>query len=148
MTTYDMSIHTNPDARAWAKFFCEKYKVWSDDGVEIDSEELMIAWFANAMMAMHDHLTAERDLLLEQMRSDRKQYLDMRDERNALKEACATHANTAPAQQLTDDHRQTIYANQCLVAALDRIHDVLNGVYVDDVAGIVNRAIAENGGLK
>ena len=56
MTTYDMSIHTNPDARAWAKFFCEKYKVWSDDGVEIDSEELMIAWFANAMMAMHDHL--------------------------------------------------------------------------------------------
>ena len=95
-----------------------------------------------------DKLTAERDLLLEQMRSDRKQYLDMRDERNALKEACATHANTAPAQQLTDDHRQTIYANQCLVAALDRIHDVLNGVYVDDVAGIVNRALDANKELK
>ena len=45
---------------------------------------------------------------------------------------------------LRDEHRQTIYANQCLVAALDRIHDVLNGVYVDDVAGIVNRALAAN----
>ena len=35
-------------------------------------------------------------------------------------------------------------ANQNLVAALDRIHDVLNGIYVDDVAGIVNRALAAN----
>ena len=35
-------------------------------------------------------------------------------------------------------------ANAMLVSALDRIHDVLNGVYVDDVAGIVNRAIATN----
>ena len=40
------------------------------------------------------------------------------------------------------------HANQNLVAALDRIHDVLSGVYVDDVAGIVNRAITENKELK
>lgn len=53
---YDMRIHTNPDAQAWAKFFAEKYKVWSEAGVEADTEELMTAWFANAMMAMHDHL--------------------------------------------------------------------------------------------
>jgi hypothetical protein len=51
-TEYDMSIHTNPDAMAWAKFFIgtqEKNKT------DID-EELMTMWFANAMMAMHDHL--------------------------------------------------------------------------------------------
>ena len=35
-------------------------------------------------------------------------------------------------------------ANAMLVAALDRIHDVLNGVYVDDVALIINRALAAN----
>lgn len=49
---YDMSIHTNPDAQAWAKFFCDKYKI---EGVD-DTQDLMVAWFANAMMAMHDHL--------------------------------------------------------------------------------------------
>lgn len=46
---YDMSIHANPDARAWAKFFMECHKGPLD-------EELMTTWFANAMMAMHDHL--------------------------------------------------------------------------------------------
>jgi hypothetical protein len=47
---YDMSIHTNPDAMAWAKFFCEQNPDCGlDDGV-------MVGWFANAMMAMHDHL--------------------------------------------------------------------------------------------
>lgn len=52
---YDMSIHTNPSGMAWAKFFCETTKgmpreVFSDEGY-------MLSWFANAMMAMHDHLT-------------------------------------------------------------------------------------------
>lgn len=47
-TTYDMSIHQNPDAAVWAKFFCEKHP-------EADEGD-MIGWFANAMMAMHDHL--------------------------------------------------------------------------------------------
>jgi hypothetical protein len=31
MNDYDMTIHTNPDARAWAEFFSKKYKVWSED---------------------------------------------------------------------------------------------------------------------
>ena len=39
-------------------------------------------------------------------------------------------------------------ANAMLVAALDRIHDVLNGVYVDDVALIINRALAANKELR
>lgn len=54
MSEYDMSIHANPDARAWAKFFIETYDKASDKPGFI-SEDNMIGWFANAMMAMHDH---------------------------------------------------------------------------------------------
>ena len=51
---YDRSIHNNPDAQAWAKFFIETTK---DMDREIFSiEGYMIAWFASAMMAMHDHI--------------------------------------------------------------------------------------------
>lgn len=50
-----MSIHTNPDARAWAKFFVETYKK-SDDKAAFIAEDNMLGWFANAMMAMHDHM--------------------------------------------------------------------------------------------
>ena len=50
MTDYDMSIHKNPDAAAWAKFFMER-----NPNCGID-EDVMIGWFANAMMAMHDYL--------------------------------------------------------------------------------------------
>ena len=53
---YDMSIHTNPDAAAWAKFFMESK---NKHGWEVD-EELMRAWFANAMMAMHDFMENQR----------------------------------------------------------------------------------------
>lgn len=45
---YDMSIHTNPDAKAWVEFYKKTFP-------EAD-EELMLCWFANAMMAIHDHL--------------------------------------------------------------------------------------------
>ena len=51
--SYDLSIHTNPDAMAWAKLFI-KTKEENPDMV-ID-EALMVAWFSNAMMAMHDFL--------------------------------------------------------------------------------------------
>jgi hypothetical protein len=51
--TYDFSIHRNPDARAWAKFFIET--VEGNPEYKID-EENMVVWFANAMMAMHDHI--------------------------------------------------------------------------------------------
>lgn len=50
MKTYDMSIHTNPSAEAWTKFFMEK-----NPDCNID-EHVMFGWFANAMMAMHDHI--------------------------------------------------------------------------------------------
>ena len=54
---YDLSIHTNPDAQAWAKFFCEQHPGILDEGI-------MVAWFANAMMAMHDHLTGNGPVIL------------------------------------------------------------------------------------
>jgi hypothetical protein len=56
--TYDMNIHHNPDAQAWAKFFMEH-----NPNCGID-EGAMIGWFANAMMAMHDHLTGQRPTVL------------------------------------------------------------------------------------
>ena len=57
---YDRNIHHNPDAQAWAKFFIETTKdmdreVFSDEGY-------MIAWFSNAMMAMHDSMAEKEDL--------------------------------------------------------------------------------------
>jgi hypothetical protein len=52
MSDYDLSIHTNPNAVAWAKFFMESLK---KHGGEVD-EEMMVGWFSNAMMAMHDHM--------------------------------------------------------------------------------------------
>lgn len=55
MSDYDTSIHTNPDAKAWAEFFLKTLteNKWSVDDID---EGLMISWFANAMMAMHDHI--------------------------------------------------------------------------------------------
>lgn len=58
MADYDLSIHQNPDARAWAKFFMETKN--KNPNYVID-EEIMIAWFANAMMAMHDHLMSKNE---------------------------------------------------------------------------------------
>lgn len=63
MTEYDMSIHTNPDAQAWAKFFIETTKDMDRDVFR--DEGYMIGWFANAMMAMHDHITGERITVLD-----------------------------------------------------------------------------------
>lgn len=55
MSDYDLSIHHNPDASAWAKFFMEtKEKVESTQPDEFVTEDNMIGWFANAMMAMYD----------------------------------------------------------------------------------------------
>jgi hypothetical protein len=53
VSDYDLSIHTNPDAREWARFFCKT--VQENPSITLD-EEYMIGWFANSMMAMHDHL--------------------------------------------------------------------------------------------
>ena len=51
---YDRNIHHNPDAQAWAKFFIETTK--DIDREVFGIEGFMIAWFSNAMMAMHNHL--------------------------------------------------------------------------------------------
>ncbi len=50
---YDTSIHTNPDASAWAKFFM---KTQEENPAAVIDETLMVAWFSNAMMAMHDYI--------------------------------------------------------------------------------------------
>ena len=48
--TYDMSIHTNPKAEAWVKFFRDTHPECNVP------DDMMLAWFSNAMMAMHDYL--------------------------------------------------------------------------------------------
>lgn len=48
---YDRSIHSNPDAKAWADFFNETLV---KRGLQPFDPDLMHVWFANAMMAMHD----------------------------------------------------------------------------------------------
>jgi hypothetical protein len=57
MSNYDMNIHHNPDAKAWAEFFAQ-----CNPDINLD-EDLMLGWFANAMMAMHDHLTPRIEAL-------------------------------------------------------------------------------------
>ena len=63
MSDYDMAIHTNPDAVAWARFYAET-RSKSADPANFDSEENMVGWFANAMMAMHDHLTGQGPVVM------------------------------------------------------------------------------------
>jgi hypothetical protein len=57
MSEYDMSIHTNPDAMAWAKFYEQTRSNFEKEnpGERFDTEDNMLGWFANAMMAMYDH---------------------------------------------------------------------------------------------
>jgi hypothetical protein len=59
MSNCELTIHSNPDAQAWAKYFIHKKeeKNWRIEDID---EPLMLAWFANAMMAMHDHLESQR----------------------------------------------------------------------------------------
>lgn len=46
---YCRSIHHNPNAGAWADLFVQTYP-----GL-VDKHEIMVSWFANAMMAMYDY---------------------------------------------------------------------------------------------
>ena len=54
-TEETLNLHSNPDAQVWAKYFMETKEKnnWSIKDID---EELMIAWFANAMMAIGDHI--------------------------------------------------------------------------------------------
>lgn len=51
------SIHSNPDAKAWADFFVAVFPG------QAGKHDLMLGWFANAMMAMHDHLKAHPNVV-------------------------------------------------------------------------------------
>jgi len=55
---YDMTIHHNADAQAWAKLFIETTK--DMDREVFRDEGYMIAWFANAMMAMYDSMDPQK----------------------------------------------------------------------------------------
>lgn len=65
MADYDLSIHHNPDAMAWTKFFRETNP---DCNVP---DDVMHTWFCNAMMAMHDHLVLKGNPI----NGDHAQYL-------------------------------------------------------------------------
>lgn len=89
---YDRAIHHNPDAKAWADLFVQTFPA------QADRHELMLAWFANAMMAMHDHLAqkekpAAQDVagLVEAL----KRVEMTRDERLRAGPLCAAHWDNA-----------------------------------------------------
>lgn len=68
---YDMSIHSSPDAQKWTEFWitnlkqmavqkygpaCSFAQLEAMAGKLATDEGAMLGWFANAMMAMHDHV--------------------------------------------------------------------------------------------
>ena len=64
---YDIAIHHNADAQAWAKFFIETTK--DMDREVFRDEGYMIVWFANAMMAMYDSMDPQKAAdIIEQLR--------------------------------------------------------------------------------
>ena len=73
MSDYDMKIHSNPDAQAWAKFFIQTKEKASWRIGDID-ESLMLGWFANAMMAMHDQMAMHDHL------ESQRTWVDLTDE--------------------------------------------------------------------
>lgn len=56
----DTGWHFSTDALVWAEqFIAHKNKLgWSLEDID---EGLMLAWFANAMMSMHDHVERKKD---------------------------------------------------------------------------------------
>jgi hypothetical protein len=55
MKSSDAYLECGADASKWAAFFCQVAK---KNGHDLD-EGWIFGWFANAMMAMHDHLRPE-----------------------------------------------------------------------------------------
>ena len=73
MSDYDMSIHTNPDARAWSEFYIKTRDEFEakNPGVRYDDEEMMFGWFANAIergRVAHPDTKRERATLAERDR--------------------------------------------------------------------------------
>ena len=78
---YDMTIHHNTDAQAWAKLFIETTKDMDRDVFR--DEGYMIAWFANAMMAMYDSMDPQKAA---------NEILRLRKSRNEILEEAALNA--------------------------------------------------------
>jgi len=66
MSDYDRSIHSNPDAAAWAAFFIKTWREIRSD--EPPDEGWMLGWFATAMMPMHDFRAAKHAAALDEAR--------------------------------------------------------------------------------
>lgn len=68
------------------------------------------------------------------------------DLRSRINPAYANQRGTESHERkvCADALERLLVANTALVCALDRIHDVLRGEYVDDVALIVNNALTKN----
>jgi hypothetical protein len=66
MVNYETSVDHNPDAKAWAKLYCKTFP-------DAD-EEVMVSWFANAMMAMYDWVAQQNraavSAIISDLRSD------------------------------------------------------------------------------
>jgi hypothetical protein len=71
MSDYDMSIHTNPDAMAWVAFFRQTHPNCNVP------DDVMLGWFANSMMAMHDWLGPKMDAEIERLRKALEQMADI-----------------------------------------------------------------------
>lgn len=56
---YPAAMSHNPDAKDWADFFMATFPNCGAD------PDIMLGWFANAMMAMHDHIVSEAEKELE-----------------------------------------------------------------------------------
>ncbi len=63
MSSFDESIYSNPNAMDWAKFFVELTRDMDCDVFR--DEGYMVGWFANAMMAMHDHIKGTKPVVLD-----------------------------------------------------------------------------------
>ena len=83
------SIHSNPDAKAWADFFVAVFPG------QADKHELMFGWFANAMMAMHDHLKAQPGVVVPDWLTSSRAFADRLYAAGWRDHADAQHAGVA-----------------------------------------------------
>jgi hypothetical protein len=47
-------LHSTTDAAVWAQRFCERFSIYTDQGVVDDKWGLMVGWFANAIEVGRD----------------------------------------------------------------------------------------------
>ena len=129
MADYDRSIHTNPDAMAWTEFFRSQNP---DCNVP---DDVMLGWFANAMMAMHDHVKGGGPL-----NGDHAQYLLDQEHATGGKEPAPSQRATAKDQveglsQASDiftDLMQRAEKAEAALQAADELALAAHGAIHDD----------------